>query len=483
MTVSQRTEHAPTAASFRDPAGFCITLNGRVLRVVAPEHVAHVEAFLNSECALKFAAAGCLVPTRMLNKAEVSQWLQHVAFNQALEGRPIGAIFEHERIEFASFPSEWSPEMLYAAAELTLHLAVQALKSGFNLKDATPLNVLFRGIKPVFVDLLSFDPYVRGESIWRPYAQFVRTFLLPLLANRYWGTPLAEIFTTRRDGLEPQELYRKCSLFQGIRPPFLTLITLPTLFAGKGETVDLARARASDDERALFILESLFKRLQSSLRRLNPKPGADTGWSSYMETHSYDRQAFAAKESFVRGALEEFKPAKVLDVGANTGHFSRIAASIGSEVVAVDADASCAAESFARARKENLPVLPLVVDIARPTPSLGWRNDESASFLDRARGNFDAVLMLALVHHLLVTERVPLREIIDLSAELTKSLLVIEFVPLEDPMFKRLLRGRDALFAGYDREIFEAACQRRFEIIRTSELPGTGRWLYLLRKK
>lgn len=478
----------PAATSFRDPGGFCIELDGHFLRVVAPEYIPHLEGFLNSECARKFAADGALVPSRLLTKAEVTRWVQYPEFTEAIGGRPLGAIFDHERITFPSFACEWTPEMLHAAAELTLDLAENALKCGYNLKDATPANILFRGTKPVFVDLLSFEPRVAGEMVWRPYAQFVRTFLLPLLANKYWGTSLAEIFTTRRDGLEPQELYAKCSLLQKIRPPFLGLITLPTFLTKKGEETARASVPASgDDEKARFILESLFKRLQRSLRSLRPTSraltSAATEWSKYMDTHSYDAQAFAAKEAFVRDALNEFRPANVLDVGANTGHFGRIAAGFGAEVVAIDTDPSCATEGFVRAGAENLNILSLVVDIARPTPALGWRNSECFSFLERARGHFDAVLMLALVHHLQVTERVPLREIFDLAAELTKSLLVIEFVPLEDSMFQRLLRGREALFAGYNRQVFERACERQFDIVRHSEVPGSGRRLYLLKKK
>src|SRR5436190_3032354 len=202
-----------------------------------------------------------------------------------------------------------------------------------------------------------------------------------------------------------------------------------------------------------------------------------------MDTHNYDPVAFTAKEAFVRAALAEFKPQKVLDVGANTGHFSRLAAGLGAQVIAIDSDPVCTGECFARARQENLDVLPLVVDISRPTPALGWRNAECASFVDRARGHFDAALMLAVDHHPLVTERVPLSEILDVAAELTKSLLIIEFVPFQDPMFQRLLRGRDSLFVHYNRELFERSCERRFGIVRSADLAGTSRRLYLLKKK
>jgi len=123
------------------------------------------------------------------------------------------------------------------------------------------------------------------------------------------------------------------------------------------------------------------------------------------------------------------------------------------------------------------------VNLTRPTPGAGWRNAECASFLDRARGSFDAVLMLAVVHHMLVTERVPLAEIVDLAAELTTDLLVIEFIAPQDSMFVRLTRGREELHKGLDTAAFEACFRCRFEIARIEHVEGTFRWLYALRKR
>ena len=126
-------------------------------------------------------------------------------------------MFEHERIAFQNFPYEWAPEMLYAAGSLTLDLAEEALAEGFGLKDATPSNVIFRGCQPVFVDLLSFEPRDPNDPVWLPYAQFVRTFLLPILASERLGLRLDQIFLTRRDGLEPEEVYRLCGFTQRLR--------------------------------------------------------------------------------------------------------------------------------------------------------------------------------------------------------------------------------------------------------------------------
>src|SRR5438477_6978169 len=181
------------AASFRDPAGSCCQVDGRIFRLLDAVSATGYEVFLESASACAFAERGKLVSTRRLAEDEMVA-LRHLPQLQAalarLGTRYAGAgvptvFFEHERIWFPSYPYEWPPEMLWAAAELTLELARASLADGYGLKDATPYNVLFRGTEPVFIDVSSFRPRAAGDPMWRPYGQFVRTFLLPLLVNQH----------------------------------------------------------------------------------------------------------------------------------------------------------------------------------------------------------------------------------------------------------------------------------------------------------
>jgi 2-polyprenyl-3-methyl-5-hydroxy-6-metoxy-1,4-benzoquinol methylase len=427
-----------------------------------------------------------MVSTRRLDQAELAPFSGSTGRANSLALEPTDVVFEHERIPFPSYPYEWAPEMLWAAGGLTLDLAQASLADGFGLKDATPYNVLYRGSEPVFVDVASFEPRAPGDPIWNPYGQFVRTFLLPLLVNRHWGVPLGDTFVTHRDGLEPQEVYRLTSALQRFRPRMLSLVCMPTWLRGKAraEGQQLYRSRILEDaEKARFILESLLKQLRRALDSLKPPVQKQSVWSDYMATHSYSGSAFAAKEQFVEQALREFKPARVLDVGANTGHFSARAAKAGAAVVALDIDPACVGTIWLQARAQQLNILPLVIDLARPTPALGWRNSECPSFLERAVGAFDGVLMLAVLHHLLVTERIPLEEVLRLASELTTSLLVIEFVDPKDEMFRQLTRGREELHAFLNEAVFEQACAAHFDIVRSLPLPGTQRRLYCLKRK
>jgi SAM-dependent methyltransferase len=474
------------AASFRDPAGGCGLVDQRILRLLGAESAAECEAFLQTSAARNFLARRQLVATRRLADADAAVLRQTLQFQSVFAIRQPAAILEHERIPFPTYPYEWPPEMLWEAGRLTLELAQSALADGYGLKDATPYNVLYRGADPVFIDVPSFEARQPGDPVWRPYGQFVRTFLLPLLANRYWGLRLADIFTTHRDGLEPQEVYRLCGSLQRFKPPLLSLVSLPTWLRGKaraeGEKLYESRTLANP-EKAQFIVESLLRQLRRQLDSLTPPVPKDSTWSNYMATHSYSEPAFAAKEQFVDEWLREFKPRRVLDVGANTGHFSARAAQAGAAVVAIDVDPACVGAIWRRAKQQKLNILPLVIDLARPSPALGWRNRECPAFLARAAGASDGVLMLAVVHHLLVTERVPLAQILALAAELTTSWLVIEFVSPADEMFRGLTRGRGHLHADLNEAAFEAACAQHFEVVRSLALPGTHRRLYGLKRK
>jgi SAM-dependent methyltransferase len=375
--------------------------------------------------------------------------------------------------------------MLYEAGALTLELAETLVDDGLGLKDATPYNILFRGPNPVFVDILSIERRDPRDTRWLPYGQFLRTFVLPLLANKYLSVPVRQSLLVHRDGIEPEEVYRMCGPIRRLLPPFLTLVSLPTwLGAARTEDSALYQPRlVANPEKARFVLRGFLRHLRRSFTRLSRRMAHSSQWVDYESTSSYTAAQVTAKTRFAEETLIELHPSRVLDVGCNTGTFSVIAAKCGAQVVAIDADPVVVARVWREASHRKLDILPLVIDLAWPSPALGWHNQELSSFLDRARGAFDVVLMLAVVHHLMVAGGIPLSEIMALASELSTAHVIFEFVGPEDPMFQRLCRGREALYRDLTVEAFERSLTQHFEVVRSLEIIERCRWLYLLRKK
>jgi SAM-dependent methyltransferase len=135
----------------------------------------------------------------------------------------------------------------------------------------------------------------------------------------------------------------------------------------------------------------------------------------------------------------------VLDLGANTGEFSELAAA-GARVKAVDIDELAVSGIAERARTGNLDIHPLVGNLTQPTPAEGWRNRETRSLIERLTLDSDLVLVLALMHHLRITGGIPFDEIVALLADLTRRHVVFEIVPPSDTMFAAMARGREPLY-------------------------------------
>src|ERR1700674_506857 len=316
------------ARSFRDPAGTVLRYGGRILRTVHPDNASELEAFLATRAARDAMDAGQLVRSLRIPPEE--------APGIDLQG---GLLYEHERVPFPSYPHEWPPEMLAAAGALTLDLFERALQEGFGLKDATPYNLLFRGPRPLFVDVLSFERRAPHDASWMAYAQFVRTFLLPLLAYRHFGLAPGGIFAGRRDGLEPEMVYQWAGWSKRLTPPLLSLVTLPT-WLSKRATPDIYHPQPlGSAEGARFVLDRLLATCQRKFANGAPREDAESSWSGYLDYKSlYTPAQLAHKEGVVREALELARPRAVLDIGANEGHFSFLAAKHGASVDAIDSD-------------------------------------------------------------------------------------------------------------------------------------------------
>ncbi len=457
---------ATPIATFRDPAGSLCLEGDFAIRTIHPHSRDEVLDFLASPFCARLQSSGDMVAT-------------------TIDDTPTGLKLLHPRIQIPTYPWEWTPSQWLAAADLTLTLCEQALAEGWVLKDATPLNILFVGPRPILVDVLSFErwnpaPSTYASHIWLAYAQYIRTFLLPLLMNRMLSWPL-ELSLFKRDGYEPSELYKALSISQRLSPAAFWPVTLPAKLDKAGSGPPRPPMHKSP-ELALHLLKRTLSGLRKRTHRAMPQH-VGSEWNDYTSTlHHYTEQESAQKLAWVRQILTDLKPSRVLDIGANTGVFSALAASTGATVIALERDASAAESLFRMSRKSSLPIQTIHADLARPTPSVGWNNRETSTLLHRLQGHADLVLMLAVIHHLILMEQIPLPAIIDLVHSLTSRHLVLEWVPVTDPMFQSLMRGRDSLYGALTESDLLAACHGRFRTLQRQPLDN-GRVLFLFSKE
>ena len=451
-------------ATFRDPAGSLRIDGEHVLRTVHPRYAAEALRFLQSDLARRWTEQGHLIASNVLSTEE---------------DQPL--LLEHPRIFFPSYPWEWTPGQWVAAGELTLELCGQLLREGWILKDATPLNILFDGARPVFIDLLSIERRDPRSPLWLAYGQFARTFLLPLAAFKNLGWPLSATLN-RRDGYEPVDLYPYLSGFQRWSAPLRSLITLPYLLETRKRGGGAPPKLQQEPEIAASVLERNLRGFRKELHALEPGRSGSR-WSEYqVSADHYSDQERQQKQAFVDRAMQSLRPGSVLDIGGNTGHYSRIAAGIGASVVAWDTDVASSDRSWREAQANGLPILPLVADVARPTPAVGWRNAESLTLLERAHDRFDCVMMLGILHHLLLADQIPIADVAALLASLTRRAGIVEWVPKTDVRYIDLCRGRDELYQHLNEELFVDQFTRYFTIAAREQLTN-GRVLFLFEKR
>jgi SAM-dependent methyltransferase len=460
--LSSGTSHA--LATFRDPAGSLRIQGDHVLRTVNPRYAPESLRFLESDLARRWTRQGHLVATEVISA-----------------GKDQPLLLQHPRVFFPSYPWEWTPAQWVAAGDLTLEFCAELLREGWILKDATPLNILFDGARPVFVDVLSVERRDPRSPLWLAYGQFARTFLLPLAASKHLGWPLAATLN-RRDGYEPADLRPYFSLLKRWKGPLRSLVTLPAMFEKRARGAAGAAFKLEQaPEIATAVLERNLRRCRKMLHALQDRTRRSR-WTDYHNADHYTEAQRGQKQEFVDRALASMRPGSVLDIGSNTGQFCRIAASAGAQVVGWDTDVASTELNWKQAHVSALPVLPLVADVARPTPAVGWCNAESLPLLERAYQRFDCVLLLGIVHHLLLADQIPMPDVAALLSSLTRKWSIVEWVPKSDPRYIDLCRGRHELYAHLEEGYFLEHFTRHFALLHRAEL-SNGRVLFLFEKK
>lgn len=458
----------PLTASFRDPSGFVYRDGGGVLlRQVSPVYEAHYRQLMDSGLYKRLVGEGLLIP--------------HTETALARAHSPGAAlVLEPEPIPFISYPYEWCAAQLRDAALHTLRIQALALEHGMILKDASAFNLQFRGAKPVFIDTLSFEPYVEGRP-WIAYGQFCRHFLAPLALMHYVDPGMNRLLRDYIDGIPLPLAARALPFRSRLKPGLFIHLHLQArlesnrLKEGRAEAEAAAKESRVTRQGLLGILDSL----KGAVTKLG-ETGAPTTWDDYYDHTNYSETASASKTALVREYLSQAAPERVWDLGANTGVYSALATELGAHCVAFDFDHGAVSALYAREKTHPCGLLPLLLDLTNPSPALGWAHTERDSFLER--GPVDCVMALALIHHLCIGNNVPLDKVATFFAA-TCRYLIVEFVPKEDSMVMRMLAAREDVFPDYTEDAFRRAFGTCFDRVAESPVADSARVMYLMRNR
>lgn len=466
---------AAEPGSFRDRDSRVVIQDDSIFRALSPEGTEDWEALSGSPLLEKLTASGQLIGTREVDSSVLGE-------SQDLLPTGVSKVLEHDRVPFVSYPYEWTFSMLQDAARLQLELGSAAIDAGLTLKDATPYNVQFLGSKPTFIDIGSFEKITEGEP-WIAYRQFCMLYLYPLVFQAHKDIPYHPWLRGSIDGIQPIDAIKVFSLRDRLRRGVFLHASLHARLdrrankSGPGSAEENKTSRQVTPKQIKAQLESM-NRLISKLKW---KAG-ETSWSGYRQSNTYSDDDDRRKQAFVAEVAAAERPGLTWDMGCNDGAYSRIAAESSERVVAFDFDHATVEALYRSLREEgNTKILPLVSNLADPSPALGWRGLERKTLADR--GAPDLMLALALIHHVSISANIPIADFLQWARDL-ETTLVIEFPKRTDPMVRALLANKhDGANPDYEEGNFESELERRFTVERREELPSGDRILYLARPR
>jgi len=451
----------PLNSSFRDPSGYVFRRGDDILRTINHSYQADYDTLM-SALYPALIQVGLLIPHT------------EITFEQSTNPNQYKLI-QPERIPFISYPYEWSFSQYKDAALATLAIQRKALQQGMILKDASAYNIQFHKGKAVFIDTLSFTKYIEG-SPWIAYGQFCRHFLAPLALMAYHDPRMSAMMCDYIDGI-PLDLASSLLPFKSRFRVHLFLhihVHASSQKRHANSEKSLSKTKRKISRAAMM---GLIDSLENGIKKLQLKTNK-TEWGAYYEETILSSDYLQKKQKLVSDFIKNTKAKLVWDLGANDGTFSRLTAEK-AYTIAFDIDHLAVEYNYLNIKeKGEKNILPLRLDLTNPSPAIGWNNEERDSVFQREHP--DLVLALALVHHLAISNNIPLSKLAAFFAQLTSE-LVIEFVPKSDPRVRTLLATREDIFPDYTQAGFEVAFAEYFTIQQREQVEGTERILYLMK--
>ncbi|BEQ16035.1 class I SAM-dependent methyltransferase [Desulfoferula mesophila] len=452
--------------SYVDPMARVFSQQDEILRAFFPHCSDFYRTILYDPTVLALMDQGKIVRTH--EKAEIT-----------LPGFDL--VVSHQRISRKNYSYEWPFSMLREAALVTLDIAIQLIEKKITLQDAASFNVFFKDTHPVFID---FSSLVTDDEqyLWAAYQQFCHHFLFPLYIHAAGKSSLVlSLLKDNLDGINARQTSQALGLSHKlVLRDYFSRLAIPEFFAGKlGRAQDRSYMSTTSGKIMNFVNTTKAKlRFFTSLRRTVEKikgPRMRREWVDYY--NQTDEGQLQRKQEAVSRVLDHLQYSTVVDVGCNLGNFACLAAQKGVKVTALDADPDCIERLFIKARQKNLTILPLVADLTNPSPMLGWRNLEYDTLPHRIKA--DAVLALALMHHLIFSSGWNFDRTLGALKEFQNEALLVEYVDINDPMTKRLPRRPGVDYGWYDLENFKEALGRHFRKVDQVKRLSDTRVLFL----
>ena len=453
--------------SFRDPDARVAYFKDSVYRIVYQNGFKKfdlIKKLLKDETISKY-----LIKTTELDQQE----LDLLEF----ENKKDIKVFKHKKIDFISYPYEWSFHRLKDAALHHLTLHINLLKKDATLIDAYSYNIQFNNYSPIFIDLTSIKEYSEGE-FWTGHKQFCESFLNPLVLKSKLGINFNNWFKGNLDGIDTGELSKLLKFRHMFSWNIFYNIFLLNYFEKKYKKNEDLKITKNKKLKKNYYL-SILTNLRGFITNLKAKKEL-TVWGEYSRDNTYDVEEKKNKYEFISSYFNKTKFDRVLDLGCNNGEYSKLAIQSGCKsVVGLDYDLNAVDEAYLISKREKLNFLPLYFDVSNPSSNIGWRQKERKGFIERL--NFDFVLALAFEHHLAIAKNIPLEDALKWITSLAPK-GIIEFVPKNDVTIQSMIKLKGDIFPNYNLENFKYLLSKYVKITSEKIVSNSGRILFSFEK-
>lgn len=413
-----------------DPIGFLFKYDNRIFRAI--------NNFQKNEILYLFDSGAIeeLIGENLIPNTTISEF--------SLDAHDI--VLEHEKIDVVVYPTEWSFNMLKDAALLVIRINTILYKYGFETRDSHGFNILFHHSIPKYVDIGSFirkttKKYWAGKDNFREFyfytlymwskgnSVLAKQFLIN--EGKYHNTKDYEFFIYRYSTarLLPQKFLDRF---------FYYLRLLRNLQKFKVDEILIVKNEKRKRKllKVLMVLSKAglipnnntnFEKLEGRIRSIN-QPAVSTEWGEYHSNLS-EQEIFKEGSRFnlIVEKVNILKIESVLEIAGNQGLLSEELSKNVHTVICSDIDERAVDFMYLRAKNRNAKIFPVILDFLSPIHQKLYYAEANSVF---KRYKSDAVLALALTHHLILTRKTPIDNIFEALSKYTNRYLITEFMPL-----------------------------------------------------